>query len=239
MIYANFESVLFLQNGCRNSVKKSWTKKRQLYKPCGAALYVKSSDPCFFLNQLFFLVKMYEFLDHVISIANEIRDFLDNKIKTEELTALQEEEFLSATMCQICGKSFSHQDKHIKYHDHLTGKNHGPVHNACNLQYRIKPKDIKILCIMHNLCSYNPHPIMSVVEPRHRDISVLPNADEKYTPIKIGQVTFIDSFQFVPSSLDSLSKNQADDQYKEISKSNYGGKVSLKDYIIKITKRSM
>ena len=80
---------------------------------------------------------------------------------------------------------------------------------------------------------------MSVVEPRHRDISVLPNADEKYTPIKIGQVTFIDSFQFVPSSLDSLSKNQADDQYKEISKSNYGGKVSLKDYIIKITKRSM
>lgn len=178
MIYANFESVLLPQNGCRNSVKKSWTEKRQLYKPCGAALYVKSSDPCFFLNQLFFLVKMYEFLDHVMSIANEIRDFLANRIKTEELAALQEEEFLSATMCHICGKSFCHQDKHIKDHDHLTGKYHGPVHNARNLQYRIKPKDIKILCIMHNLCSYNPHPIMSVVEPQHEDISVLPNAEE-------------------------------------------------------------
>ena len=83
---------------------------------------------------------------------------------------------------------------------------------------------------------------MSAVKPRHGDISVIPNTDEKCTSIKIGEVTFIDSFQFMPSSLDSLSKNLADDQYKEMMryfKSNYGGKVSLKDYIIKITKLSL
>ena len=130
----------------------------------------------------------------------------------EELTPLQEEEFLCATMCHICGKSFCHQDKHIKDHNHLTGKYHKPAHNACNLQYCINPKDIKILCIMHKLRSYDPHYIMSIVEPQHGDISVLPNTDEKYTPIKIGEVTFIDSVQFVPSSLDSFSKNQANDQ---------------------------
>ena len=50
MIYADFETVLLPQNGCRNNVKRSWTKKRQLHKPCGAVLYVKSSDLRFFRN---------------------------------------------------------------------------------------------------------------------------------------------------------------------------------------------
>ena len=35
----------------------------------------------------------------------------------------------------------------------------------------------------------------------------------KNTSIKIGKVTFIDSFQFMSSSFDSLLKNLSDDQY--------------------------
>ena len=160
----------------------------------------------------------------------------------EKLTALQEEEFLRATKCHICSKSFCQRDQRVKDHDHLTGKYRGPVHIACNLQYRIKPKDIKIPCIMHKLRSYDAHHIMSAVKPRHGDISVIPNTDEKYTSIQIGEITFIDSFQFMPSSLDSVSKNLADDQYQEMMrylKSDYGGNISLKHYIIKNIKLSM
>ena len=57
----------------------------------------------------------------------------------------------------------------------------------------------------------------------------------KNTPIKIGKVTFIDSFQFMPSSLDSLLKNLSDDQYQKLLrylKSDYGGNISLKYYFI-------
>ena len=76
---------------------------------------------------------------------------------------------------------------------------------------------------------------MSAVKPRHGDIPVIPNTDEKYTSMKIGKVAFTDSFQFMTSTLDSLSKNLADDQYEELMrclKSDYRGNISLKDYFI-------
>ena len=118
-------------------------------------LSVKSGDPRFFRKPVVLRGENVakEFLDHVMGLANEIRYFLVNKIKMEELTALQEEEFLRATKCHICGRIFRHRDKRIKDHDYLSGKYRGPAHNACNLQYRINPKDIKIPCIMHNLRS--------------------------------------------------------------------------------------
>ena len=81
---------------------------------------------------------------------------------------------------------------------------------------------------MYNLRSYDVHHIMSAAKSRHVDISVIPNTNEKYTSIKIGEVAFIDSFQFMPSSLDSLSKNPADDQCQEMMhyrKSDYGGNI--------------
>ena len=76
---------------------------------------------------------------------------------------------------------------------------------------------------------------MSAVKPRHGDIPVIPNTDEKYTSMKIGKVAFTDSFQFMTSTLDSLSKNLADDQYEELMrclKCDYRGNISLKNYFI-------
>ena len=133
-------------------------------------------------------------------------------------------------------------DKHIKDQDHLTEKYRGPAHNMCNLQYCIKPKDIKILCIMQKLRSYDVHNIMGTGKPWHGDISVIPDTDERYTSIKIGEVTIIDSFQFKPSSLKSLSKDLGNDQYQEMMrypKYVHRDNISSKNYIIKITKLSM
>ena len=84
---------------------------------------------------------------------------------------------------------------------------------------------------MHNFRSYDGHLISSTVKPRHGDISVIPNTSEKYTSFIIGDVTFIGSFQFMPSSIESFSENQTDVQFKETMrylKSNYGGKVSYR-----------
>ena len=51
----------------------------------------------------------------------------------------------------ICDKPFKSADKKVRYHNHLTGEYRGPAHNACNLNYRIDPKKVKIPCIIHNL----------------------------------------------------------------------------------------
>ena len=89
----------------------------------------------------------------------------------------------------------------------VLGEYRGPAHNICNLQYRINSETVKIPCIIHNLKNYDAHLIMSAVKPRHGKITCLPTTDEKYITFTIGGVTFIDSFQFMLSSLEKLSSN--------------------------------
>ena len=87
------------------------------------------------------------------------------------------------------------------------GEYRGAANNNCNQQYRINPEKVKIQCIIHNLKNYDCHLIMSAVKPRHGKITCIPATDEKYITFTIGGVTFIDSFQFMLSSLEKLSSN--------------------------------
>ena len=87
------------------------------------------------------------------------------------------------------------------------GEFRGAAHSTCNLQYRIDPDRVKIPVIIHNLKNYDSHLILSAVKPRHGTVSCIPNNSEKYTSFSIGGVTFIDSCQFMQSSLDKLASN--------------------------------
>ena len=48
-------------------------------------------------------------------------------------------------------------------HCHITGKFRGSAHQECNLKLRIKPEDIKIPVIFHNLRGYDSHFIMQQI----------------------------------------------------------------------------
>ena len=53
-------------------------------------------------------------------------------------------------------------------------------------------------------------------------INVIPNGLEKYMSFSINnKLSFIDSFQFLSSSLDSLVKNLAKDDFKYLSRELY------------------
>ena len=66
---------------------------------------------------------------------------------------------------------------------------------------------MKIPVVFHNLKTYDAHLIMSAVKQRHGDITVIPTNTEKYISFSIGGLRFIDSFQFLFSSLEKLAKN--------------------------------
>jgi hypothetical protein len=53
-------------------------------------------------------------------------------------------------------------------------------------------------------------------EKDHTEISVIPNSYEKFMSFKMGKLRFIDSFQFMASSLEKLVTNlyDKDDKYK-------------------------
>ena len=93
-------------------------------------------------------------LDQVLATATICRQHLANKAPMKWLILEQRRGYNNATKCLICAKLFKSADKKICDHDHLTGEYRDPVHNVCNLNYRIDLKKVKIPCIIHNLIRY-------------------------------------------------------------------------------------
>ena len=73
----------------------------------------------------------------------------------------------------------------------------------------------KIPVIFHNLKGYESHLIFSELNKFDAKISVIPNGLEKYMAFFLGRnLVFIDSMQFMNSSLDKLVKNLLDEEFK-------------------------
>ena len=82
----------------------------------------------------------------------------------------------------------------------------------------------KISVIFHNLRGYESHLIIKEITKFDAKLSVIPNGLEKYMAFTINSnLVFIDSMQFMSSSLDSLVKNLSDNDFKYRSE-KYSGK---------------
>ena len=104
----------------------------------------------------------------------------------------------------------------MRYHCPLTGDFRGATHSICNLLLRIKPENVRIPVVFHNLKGYDSHLILSHIKKCHGDVDVIPNNTEKYTSFSFGGATFIDSCQFMQASLDSLAKNLEKNNFKNV-----------------------
>ena len=72
--------------------------------------------------------------------------------------------------------------------------------------------------MFHELRNYDSHLIMQELGKFSLRINVILNGSEKYTSFTINnKLSFIDSFQFLSSSLDSLVKNLGKDDLKYLS----------------------
>ena len=131
------------------------------------------------------------------------------------MTAEDIKDFEEATECSICGKQLG--PDRVRDHDHMTGKFRGAAHNRCNLQYRMLKKfnpeedeAFVIPVIFHNLRGYDSHLIMEKLGTyKKRAITVIPNTMEKYISFSLGNLRFIDSLQFMGTSLQKLVNNLA------------------------------
>ena len=65
--------------------------------------------------------------------------------------------------CHICGEKYTDKDVHVRDHCHITGKFRGSAHQECNLKLRIKPENLKIPIMFHNLRVYDSHFIMQQI----------------------------------------------------------------------------
>ena len=247
VIYADFECFTEEINTCQPNPQNSYTKRYQKHTPSGFCYLVKCFDDNIYKEKLVIYTKNSEnddvaqaFVEHLEKTVKDIYQkfkFLKEMI----MTKTDKENYANAQRCHICEEPLD--DDKVRDHCHLTGKFRGAAHNKCNLKYKV-PKFIPV--IFHNLSGYDSHLFIKNLAVSEEEISCIPNNEEKYisftkeivvdtfeteeegkkkTNLVKRTLRFIDSFKFMPQSLDKLSSNLNRQQFKTLSKYFEGEKL--------------
>ena len=164
-----------------------------------------------------------DFLRYLDDMAH-IQHRFDNKMTRRAmlLTAQQEKEFIACTHCPRCKSPFDvSKHKKIRDHDHITGMFRGPLCQTCNFKLCLTRRSLPI--IFHNFKCYDAHQIIKhgIGKFKHWQLNVIPQTKEKYMTLiaripvdqtKEGKliyfnIVFLDSYQFMSSSLANLTNN--------------------------------
>ena len=246
VIYADFEAITEKISGCRPNNNKSFTEAYQKHTDCGFGYKVV----CCYDDKYTQPMKIYRgekavytFLEYMLDEVKYCKRIIKKEFnKPLNMTKENEEEFQKAEECHICNKKYTNQDIRVRDHCHIIGKYRGSAHQECNLQLRLNQDKIKIPVIFHNLRGYDSHFIMQEIgaivkdyEYTNKDgkkcqmnINAIPNNMEKYMAFMLGNhLTFLDSFQFMSSSLEKLVGNLPKESLKYTSKIFKGTKFDL------------
>lgn len=221
VIYADFESLL-LNNNEKSSCN---TETYKLHQPSCYSYYICCSHDDH-LNKLV----LYRgpdcvevFVKQLIEDVTYIQGILKKKKPLTKMTPSQEHDYRNASVCHICKLSLV--DDKVIDHDHVTGMYIGAAHAKCNLLYKVCPF---VPVIFHNLANYDAHLFIKELAKHEGDIKVIPKTKERYITItkflkhpnhcSSIQIKFLDSFQFLSSSLDTLSKNLTETDLKNLRK---------------------
>ncbi|CAB3982653.1 Gastrula zinc finger [Paramuricea clavata] len=221
VIYADFESILVpedrkVESG--NPEDKSSTDLYQTHKACSFGL----KTVCHYDDKYSGEYKSYVgedaalvFLKTVLKESFRCREMVNNIFKKKMvITPKQEFEFQAARNCSICGNDLG--EDRVRDHDQVTGMYRGAAHNICNLKYRIT---WKVPVVFHNLRGYDSHLIMQEIGKFKMDVNVIPNNMEKYISFSLGKnLVFIDSIQFMASSLEALVSNLSPEDFRIVGK---------------------
>ena len=253
VIYADFEAITKKVQGCKRSEemekdndRRSYTEAYQTHEDCGYGYKVV----CCYVDKYSKYTRIYrgenavyKFMEKMLEEVEYCKAVIKKHFnKPLAMTEVDEQHFKTMDGCHICCEKYTDKDVRVRDHCHITGKFRGSAHQECNLKLRIKPEDIKIPVIFHNLCGYDSHFIMQQIgeltkkhgytnkkgEKQDLNINAIPNNMEKYMAFMLGNhLTFIDSFQFMSSSLDKLVSNLPKEDLIYTSKVFKGKRLDL------------
>jgi hypothetical protein len=128
-----------------------------------------------------------------------------HRIEPMQISSIIDDLFHRATHYHLCGLKFEKKHDKVRNHDHITGEFFGAAHRNCNLQF----KQVEFIpVILHNLRGFDAHLIMQRLGKfKKKRINVIANTNERHVSFTISKLRFIDSFQFLTTSLDILVKN--------------------------------
>lgn len=230
VIYADFESIIKKFEMPANNPNMSWTEN--IGKHIASTFCAVVVD----LNEEIIDIEVYrghnageKFNEYIIKMCDYLINLGDKKIKP--LTQKQQKEFDKSMKCSHCFKEFTKENPKVRDHDHFTGEFRQVLCNNCNLKNK---KNTFIPVYFHNLKGYDSHLILESINQKiidYSNITIIPNNSAKYISFSYKkprkddskmtyEIRFLDTFGFMASSLDALSNNLTDEQFK-ISKQFY------------------
>ena len=223
VIYADFECFATKIDTCNPDPSQSYTQKVTHHVHSGFAYKVVglndelSKDPVVYRGENV----ADAFIEHMLKEKDKI-DLIYKNPKPLNMSEEDGRAFNGASDCHICHKELG--DDRVRDHCHITGKFRAAAHNDCNVNYKLRNR---IPVIFHNLRSYDAHLIMQAIGKVSDNINCIPNNMEKYVSFSMGSMDFIDSFQFLPTSLEKLVGNLKEPDFKHLSKTFAPDKLSL------------
>ena len=240
MMYADFESILEPNLANNPEPTGSYTSDVTKHSPSGWCVYSKfayreAKDPLKLYRGKDCLEKS---CDYIRQEAHRLYHMFPEK-PMDPLTKKQWKKYNKMSRCHICFKQFGDSKKGPKVHDHYhyTGRYRRPAHRNCNLMYKI-PSYIPI--VFYNLLGYDTHLFIRELGRYSRDtMKVIAKNKEDYISFsvevavekyvdkkgnekeKLIELRFIDSFKFMSSTLDSLTRNLVGSAIKLLIFENY------------------
>ena len=226
-IYADFECIL---KGVRSSEKNNglYTEKYQDRIPYSFAYKVVCVGNKFSKKVALYREKnaVYRFIEAIYKEYGYCqkmikRHFNKNLIMSPE----KEKRFQLSISYWICDKLFDAGDDKVRCHYHVAGRYRSAEYRSCNINLKLRKK---IPVISVDVRVYDNHLIIKEINKFAIKVSVIPNGLEKYMTFTINRnLFFIDSMQFMNSSLDSLVKNLLDNHFKYLSEEFSGEFLKL------------
>ena len=166
------------------------------------------------------------FCKHIDSLVREIYSFnRQNCYKPQDRNPIDQARFDNAQSCQYCKVTFSDLAPKVWHHNHVSGEFIAAVCQPCNTKIRQPLRTLPV--VFHNLKNYDMHSlcISGFSKMPEWELDPIATTSEKYLTltarVPIGKkkngdfiffaVRFIDSYQFLTSSLDNLAKSISND----------------------------
>ena len=223
IVYADFKSILEPIDSPNPNPNQPYTNEFNQHMPSGWCVCSKFAN-----GDIDNPLRLYRGKDCIETFCNYIRGeahrlyHMFTEKPMDPLTKKQWKKYKKATKCHICYKPFTLRDPKVRDHCHYTGLYRGPAHSLCNLRYKI-PSYIPV--VFHNLSGYDAHLFIRELGAHTSDMEVIAKNKADYisfsikVPVekqkkkkgeeknKLIELRFINSFKFMSSSLDSLTRN--------------------------------
>lgn len=198
VIYADFESLIIPISTTFPNQNTSYSVKTQQHDPICYAFFVISADKKIVFHTYYLGLDCVEhFLKTLQRIEKMLSTYLMRNVPMVGGT------FDKSSQCYVCKKSFRKGDIVVRDHSHLTGKFRGfCCSSPCNLNLKESPY---IPIVIHNLTGYDGKLIFKRISNVYaKKIKVIPINNEKFTTFTIDNLKFLDSFNFLSTSLANL-----------------------------------